>query len=103
MYSAQQEVQLGPESVLKPERAVNSHVCPLWNHEEPDPGHLTPALPCRVLAVCPPPSSMADAAAWRMQQDGARILQLGPGPGTGPGPNRVWISLIAGERTGQEL
>uniref|UniRef100_A0AAQ4QMW9 Cell division cycle 14Ab n=1 Tax=Gasterosteus aculeatus aculeatus TaxID=481459 RepID=A0AAQ4QMW9_GASAC len=95
MYSAQQEVQLGPESVLKPERAVNSHVCPLWNHEEPDPGHLTPALPCRVLAVCPPPSSMADAAAWRMQQDGARILQLGPGPGTGPGPNRVWISLIA--------
>ncbi|KAM8875750.1 dual specificity protein phosphatase CDC14AB isoform 2-T2 [Spinachia spinachia] len=32
---------------------------------------------------------MADAAAWRMQQDGARILQLAPEP------NRVWISLIA--------
>ncbi len=59
------------------------------------------AQPGCVLAVCLPPCSMADAGAWRTHQDGPQIIQPGPGPGPGlgpgPTPNRVWISLIAGE------
>ncbi|KAM3619738.1 uncharacterized protein V6R79_012918 [Siganus canaliculatus] len=50
---------------------------------------------------------MADGGAWRMHQEGPRILQQGlglapglgqgsvPGSVPGPVPNRVWISLIA--------
>ncbi len=59
------------------------------------------AQPSCGLTVCSHTCNMADAGAWRTHQDGPQILQRGPSPGQGSGPgsapNRVWISLIAGE------